>query len=46
MVYAEQFALSGAVAICCCLTENDSVILDPTKLEEQVLEFVFVVFDC
>ncbi|KAL6006127.1 hypothetical protein ACLOJK_040173 [Asimina triloba] len=34
-----------AVAICCGLTESGSVILDPTKLEEQKIQaFVYLVF--
>ncbi|XP_052210519.1 exosome complex exonuclease RRP46 homolog [Diospyros lotus] len=34
-----------AVAICCCLTENGYVILDPNKHEEQKMKaFVYLVF--
>ncbi|KAH6757645.1 hypothetical protein C2S51_038793 [Perilla frutescens var. frutescens] len=36
---------SLAVAICCCLTENGHIILDPSKLEEQKMKaFVCLVF--
>jgi exosome complex component RRP46 len=34
-----------AVAICCCLTESEYVMLDPTKLEEQKMKaFAYLVF--
>lgn len=34
-----------AVAICCCLAQNGYVILDPNKLEEQMMKaFVYLVF--
>ncbi|XP_077210857.1 ribosomal protein S5 domain 2-like superfamily protein [Tasmannia lanceolata] len=34
-----------AVAVCCALTESGSVILDPTKLEEQKMQaFAYLVF--
>lgn len=45
--------LDYAVAICCCLAESGYVILDPSKLEEQVIiffssnfEFVLVGLHC
>lgn len=34
-------ALHIAVAISCCLSESGYVILDPTKLEEQVGKFTY-----
>ncbi|CAI0442745.1 unnamed protein product [Linum tenue] len=34
-----------AVAICCCVAEEGSVVLDPTKLEEQQMRgFAYLVF--
>ncbi|CAN1148949.1 Exosome complex exonuclease RRP46 homolog [Linum perenne] len=34
-----------AVAICCCVAEGGSVVLDPTKLEEQQMRgFAYLVF--
>ncbi|XP_010244440.1 PREDICTED: exosome complex exonuclease RRP46 homolog [Nelumbo nucifera] len=34
-----------SVAICCCLEENGTVVLDPTKLEEQKMQaFAYLVF--
>ncbi|XP_071690710.1 exosome complex exonuclease RRP46 homolog [Rutidosis leptorrhynchoides] len=34
-----------AVAICCCMAESGSILLDPSKLEEQkVKAFVYLVF--
>ena len=36
------FKLLCAVAICCCLTDSGYILLDSTKLEEQVIViFVF-----
>ncbi|KAG9156210.1 hypothetical protein Leryth_021619 [Lithospermum erythrorhizon] len=34
-----------AVSICCCLAESGSILLDPSKLEEQkMIAFVYLVF--
>lgn len=40
---ADYIILICAVAICCGLAESGYVLLDPTKLEEQVL--IVFVFD-
>ncbi|CAH1442174.1 unnamed protein product [Lactuca virosa] len=34
-----------AIAICCCMSENGQILLDPSKIEEQkVKSFVYLVF--
>ncbi|XP_047261063.1 exosome complex exonuclease RRP46 homolog [Capsicum annuum] len=34
-----------AVAICCCLADSGHILLDPSKLEEQMMKaFVYLIF--